>query len=282
MKNKFLFFLLISAAGLLATTIVFLILITGDGKSVIYEPSDFKSIEEFKTSKIKLEFEKMVVSTDREFEVSVDEEDLNHLLSLVFYETEYNDDLNVTGYRVEIVDENIMLFFDSYFLKIIPVQYKFKIKPIIENNRLGFVVKESKLGIVNIPPKIALKRLMTNEFDEFYVDIQRQTIVLNNDSYKQILFSEMFVENDKLKIRVALYIESLDDLLKVLTLILDEDIRRIVEIISFDDISNISTEIIKDITMSKLNDLGYSLQGNILESIVDYIEEGIAPTSTSE
>ena len=276
MTRKVKLTVLITVALVFIAGLIFIILVGTNAKLDKQELVTYKDLRDFKSKKLDNAFKKIIDETDREVEINFDEKELNELVALVFREYEQKHSaLKISGYQCRIDKDRIEVSFDSYLFKLLPVQYIFEIIPSIENNQLSFFVANAKIGKLSITAENVLKKLKTTEKNEYYVDLQKRSIVLNNKYPYQIIFKRVEVKEGKVGVQIALSINSVKDLVNVLGLVLPEDLEALIEKLPVDEIKDIAAETIKEIALSQISGISNYIKDEAVSSLTNYAKNNI-------
>jgi len=221
--NAFLsIFLLIILAGIFSV-----IMICTNEKLEKREPSIYKSLDDFKTTKVTEAYKTMISKADKKVQLVIDEQELNDLTAIVIQDYEKNADaIDISGYSAQINTDSITIRLDSKLFELLSTQYVLKIKPSIVDKKLNMFVSEFKVGKFPLSPKTFLKQIQTSDKSNYYVDLEQQSIVIENKYPEQMIFNDIKLEQGKVSMEFALSIKNVKDLMKILGTLLPEGLKQ--------------------------------------------------------
>ncbi len=268
--------LLVALVILISVFLVVIVLLSTNERLDRQEPVNYKSIDEFKETKLEEAFERVIDRADRKVIVEFTEEELRELLALIIADYEKSSEaIGIRGYDLEVAGERIKVSIDSYLYKLLPVQYVVEIAPSIENNRISLFVEGLKVGKLNAPKSMLLKRIKAREKGDFFVDLQKQSITLINKYPEQITFKSVEVDEKTVKLDIALSINTLKDLINVLGTIMSDDLEALIEKIPIDEIKDAAMEQVKNIAIAQISSIGSSIKKEAIKSLTSYAQKNI-------
>lgn len=206
-------FILIILAGLF--------LISSNEKLEKPDPEIYKGLDDFKTKKTAQLYKSVLLSANKKASLEINEQELNDLIAIAIQNYEKSADaIEISGYSTKINKENIVIKLDSKLINLIPTQYALEIKPSIVDNRINFVVTGFKVGKLPIGSRVILKQLQTSDKIDYYVDIQQQSIVIENRYPKQMIFNDIKLEQGKLSMEITMSVKNLKDVMEIIGTVL--------------------------------------------------------------
>jgi hypothetical protein len=256
---------------IIVSIIILLFVLTTEDKLSIIEPLEYSSMEDYKKQKLQGAFDDVVNNIQNTLVFTMDEYELNEILALEYKEFKDKGEemALIKGFKGEIIGNRIKITFNSNVMKIIPTQYIVELIPSIENNKLVFFVSSITMGKLKIPKSIFLKRIKTTENEEFYIDIEKSIIVINNKLPDQFALKSIEIKNNKIELQVGVFIQSIKDLLKVIGTVLPDDLSKFLEEISLDSIKNEDINSIKEMSIKQVNQVVNSIKFGIIKETVN-------------
>ena len=125
-------------------------------------------------------------------ELTLNEEDLNKLISSIE---------NVNEYRVVLNEKDADVYVPVKFMKVINTNVKVSFDVKAEDGGLNFTIKESKLGKIKINNQHIMKYVKNGAYDKFNVEKRDSSIYVTN---KLMIFNEATVKNNELIVKCTL------------------------------------------------------------------------------
>ena len=139
------------------------------------------------------------------------------------------DAIPINGYSVQINTDSITIKLDSKLFKRLPTQYVLEVIPAVKDNKLVLFVSKFKVGKLLIDPKTVLKQIKSSDKDNYSVDLQQQSIVIENKYPDQIILKDIQLGQSKVSMGIELAISNVKDLINVLGKVLPEDLKVLVD-----------------------------------------------------
>lgn len=122
--------------------------------------------------------------------------------------------MKVDGLEVNISNNNVKIFTNTYLLGFIKTQYILQLKPYIKDNTLAFTLENANAGRIPISKALALDKMKTLNLQNIVVD--DNGISVENKLVRPFQFSDVKLESDKLKVNVSAQLKLIQDLKKLL------------------------------------------------------------------
>jgi len=230
MKKKRLNIPLLLLACIILAGMFLVIMVSTNEKLEKQKPVIYISLEDFKTKKVTEAYKKMLSKVDNKVQLEIDEQELNDLIAIMIqdYEKKANA-VAIDGYSSKIATDGVTIKLDSKLFKLVPIQYVAKIKPSIEGNKLRLFVSEFKVGKISLNPKTALEQIQPSANGEYTVDLQQQSIVLENRYSEQIILNDITLEEGKVSMGIVLSVKNVNDLLNILAKLLPEGLQGLIK-----------------------------------------------------
>ncbi len=187
----------------------------------------YDSLEAFKTAKLGEAVKSAITGLNSNVDITVDQDELSGLTDLLVKELESSSGkMKFDGHSGRFVDGRIEIKLDSTLLKVLPVQYSFRLLPSVEDNKIKIHIESVKIGKLGIPAKTVLKLLDLSGNSSYYVNAESQNVYISNNNSEQFTFKDLQIKDEKLQLSVELSINNIKDLVKSLDLVLPEQFKQ--------------------------------------------------------
>lgn len=145
--------------------------------------------------------------------VYVTEDETNQLLELIKPDIKNSSSAlsGVTVIHMEYAPEQDYLYINVVYNKFITTQYTIRFVPVIVDNKIAIKIKDVKLGQIDLPKSIILKRLEGKSKD-YTVNEKDGTIILNTDFPSALSLKSVRSGDNKLELHFGISLNSINDL----------------------------------------------------------------------
>lgn len=145
--------------------------------------------------------------------VYVTEDETNQLLELIKPDIKNASSAlsGVTVIHMEYAPEQDYLYINAVYNKLITTQYIIRFIPEIVDNKIAIKIEDVKLGQIDLPKSIILKRLAGKSKD-YTVNEKDGTIILNTDFPSALSLKTVNSGNNKLELHFGISLNSIKDL----------------------------------------------------------------------
>lgn len=163
----------------------------------------FKIIEKSEKDYDIQETLKKVFNKLTDYEISLSEEELNRILSLISKKMQDNNrNSEVKKIMAEIKPDEIILYIEKNIFKFIITKYYIEMVPYIYKNQLACEIKKVNMGNINISNESAIKSIKDMEGEFILVDENRNSLILNIQMPENIKIETISTEDKVIKLFV--------------------------------------------------------------------------------
>ncbi|WP_100398941.1 DUF2140 family protein [Bacillus sp. FJAT-44742] len=153
-----------------------------------------------------------------ELAFEVNEEDINAAA-----QESIEDDQDIEELEIQVNEERVTVYANSSLFPFIATQYRLFFIPGIENGQLILALEEAYMGRIPLPNQFVLNQIEMEE-DYFYLDSDRERIILFPDLPENVTFSAVELSQGEIKTELVITIESLSDAIQLIEEILPQGV----------------------------------------------------------